>query len=272
LAPELADRVVVVLVEPLQPGNVGAAARAMSHFGLRRLVLVAPPAYDPERARWMAPGCAELLAAARIVATVDEALLGVHRAIGTTARHRRLGQPVLEPAEAARSILDGEGVTALLFGREDTGLPNDVIHRCESLLRIPTLEHASLNLAQAVLLCGSALFDEARRRGTHAPGRTLGGSRSKTTARAGRGGRKEHKADLPALDPLAEEVVELLGTVGYLRGTAAEKVRLTARSLLQGAEMSVREVEALRGMVSRIRWALEHAGEDWRIGKSRKTK
>jgi len=52
----LADRVVIVLVQPLHPGNVGATARAMRNFGLERLVLVDPPAYDPERARWMAPG------------------------------------------------------------------------------------------------------------------------------------------------------------------------------------------------------------------------
>jgi TrmH family RNA methyltransferase len=263
----LADRVTVVLVEPLHPGNVGAAARAMQNFGLRRLVLVAPPAYDPERARWMAPGCAELLAEARIVATIDEALQGVRHAIGTTARHRKFGQPVLEPDEAARAILDDEGVTALLFGREDTGLSNDAIHRCGALLRIPTAAHASLNLAQAVLLCGHALFEEARRRGAEAPGRMLGGTRSRTTARATRPGPKDRTADLVALEPLAEEVVGLLAEVGYLRGTAESKVRLTARSLLQRQPMTVKEVEALRGMVGRIRWALEHPGEEWKAGR-----
>src|SRR5262245_16770533 len=107
----------------------------MHNFGLRRLVLVAPPAYDPERARWMAPGSAELLAQARIVPDLDAALEGTHRAIGTTARHRRLGQPVLDPAEAARDVFDHDGVTALLFGREDIGLTNDALGRCEALLR-----------------------------------------------------------------------------------------------------------------------------------------
>jgi TrmH family RNA methyltransferase len=261
----------VVLVEPLHPGNVGAAARAMQNFGLRRLVLVAPPAYDPERARWMAPGCAELLAEARIVATLDEALEGVHRAIGTTARHRRFGQPVLEPDAAARLVLDEDGVTALLFGREDSGLSNDVLQRCGALLRIPTAEHASLNLAQAVLLCGHVLFEEARRRGAEAPGRTLGGTRARTTARVARVGSKDRRADLPELEPLAGEVVHLLGEVGYLRGTAPAKVKLTARSLLQSAAMTVKEVEALRGMVGRIRWALEHPGEDWTAGRGKKS-
>jgi TrmH family RNA methyltransferase len=263
----LAERVVVVLVEPLHPGNVGAAARAMHNFGLRRLVLVAPPAYDPERARWMAPGSADLLGEARIVADLDAALEGVHHAVGTTARHRRLGQPVLEPAEAARAALDRDGVTALLFGREDTGLPNEALARCEALLRIPTEEHASLNLAQAVLVCAHVLFEESRRRGGAAPGRTLGGTREKTTDRAERRDAKDRAADLAELEPLSAEVVGLLDRVGYLRGTAPAKVRVTTRTALQRASLSLRHVEALRGMVSRIGWALDHPGEDW-TGKS----
>lgn len=259
----LADRVVVILVEPLQPGNVGAAARAMANFGLRRLVLVAPPSYDPERARWMAPGCAELLASARIVGTLDEALEGVHHAVATTARHRRLGQPVLEPADVAEQVFDDDRVHAILFGREDSGLPNDALLRCESVLRIPTAEHASLNLAQAVLLVASQMFEVGRRRGLKATGRTLGGQQDKTTAALDKRSPRDRLADLPQIEPAAAELVSLLGRVGYLRGTAPEKVLLTARQALQRAALSVRHVEALRGMVGRVGWALDHPGVDW---------
>jgi TrmH family RNA methyltransferase len=143
----LLDRTVIVLVEPQHPGNVGAAARAMKNMGLSRLVIVAPPAYDPEQARWMAPGCADLLAEMRIVGTLDEALEGVHVAVATTARHRKQGQPVFTPAELATRIADDDRTFALLFGREDFGLSTEDVLRCDSLLRIPTPEHASLNLA-----------------------------------------------------------------------------------------------------------------------------
>ena len=68
----LATNVVIVLVQPQYPGNVGACARAMKNMGLRRLVIVDPPAFDPERTRWMAPGCADLIAEARLVGTLDE--------------------------------------------------------------------------------------------------------------------------------------------------------------------------------------------------------
>jgi TrmH family RNA methyltransferase len=262
----LADQVVVVLVEPQHPGNVGATARAMKNFGLRRLVLVDPPAYDPERARWMAPGCDDVLAEARIVSTLDEALEGVHRAVASTARHRRQGQPVLEPTAAADSIFDDpERVHAILFGREDFGLSAEDTRRCEALLRIPTPEHASLNLSQAVVVVAHTLFEGARSRGLSATGRTLGGSRSERTTRSARPrSSRDRKADLVQIEPAADELVELLDRVGYLRGTPASKVLLTARQALQRASLAVRHVEALRGMVSRVGWALDHPEIDWK--------
>jgi len=252
------DRVVVVLVEPQHPGNVGATARAMKNFGLSRLTIVNPPAYDPERARWMAPGCADILSSMRIVATLDDALRDVHRAFGTTARHRRDGHPVLEPSEAAEAIHDDERTHAILFGREDFGLDNDATRRCESLIRIPTTEHASLNLAQAAVILSHALFEAGRRRGTSATGRTLGGSRPTTTAVVQRESPRDRLAELGVLRPAATELVELLGRVGYLRGTPAHKVQLTAEQALVRGRLSVRHVEALRGMVHRVGWALDN--------------
>lgn len=261
--PPLSERVVIVLVQPLHPGNVGSAARAMRNFGLERLVLVDPPAYDPERARWMAPGCADLLAKARIVSTIDEALEGVQHVLGTTARHRKLGHAVIEPGQAAEEVADQELTTAILFGREDAGLPNDALARCGKLVRVATLEHASLNLAQAVLLLGHHLFEEQRRRGLHAPGRTLGGSRrTRSTASTGSRGRRDHVADVNSLEPAVADLLALLDRVGYLRGVSGEKVTVTARQALQQAELTVKQVEALRGMVGRIDWALDHPEVD----------
>ncbi len=264
----LAEHVVVVLVEPQHPGNVGAAARAMKNFGLRRLVLVAPPAWDPQTARWMAPGCDDMLREARVVATLDEALEGVDLAIASTARHRKQGQPVHGPTEVAGQLFDGATAgrtTAILFGREDSGLSTAHVLRCASILRIPTPEHASLNLGQAVLLVGWILFQEATARGAEFEGRTLGGSRaSRTTARASRPSPRDRVADLPALEPAVHEVVGLLERVGYLRGVKPDKVRLTARQALQRAGLALRHVEALRGMVARIEWALDHPDRDWK--------
>ena len=264
----LAEQVVVILVEPLHPGNVGAAARAMKNFGLSRLVLVAPPAYDPEQARWMAPNCDDLLASVRIVATLDEALEGVHRVYASTARHRKLGQPVFEPDDIAHNVFDDaertEGFTsAILFGREDFGLSSADVLRCQAILRIPTPEHASLNLGQAVLLVGQRLFEASRQRGASATGRTLGGSRAQRSTRSARPrGHREGLADARVTEPAVDDLIEVLDRVGYLRGVQPDKVRLTARQAFQRAHVSVRHVEALRGMLRKIGYALDHPDKD----------
>lgn len=248
----LARHVVVVLVEPIQPGNVGAAARAMKNMGLRRLVLVDPPAFDPHRARWMAPGCDDVLAEARIVATLDEALVGVHRVVATTARHRRGDTRVVEPDAFAASVVSApEGyVTAVLFGREDHGLPNDAVARAETLLRIPTPEHASLNLAQAVLVVARELFEAARASGrAEAAGRVLGGRTERATAEVER---DEPYATVDQLEPAVAELVGLLDAVGYTRQAGPDKVARTVRAALQRAAPTAREVAALRGMIKRV--------------------
>lgn len=262
---EQADRLVVVLVQPQHSGNIGACIRAMTNMGLHRLVVVDPPCLDPMRVRWMAPGCEAVVAGMRLVATVDEALAGCHRAVATTARHRASHQPVLDPLAFSAQHWDRTDatVTALLFGREDFGLSRAHVDRCEAVLRIPTPEHASLNLGQAVLVVANAWFEAGRARGVLATGRTLGGRRGqKPTHVLETAHPRDEPADLPRLEPAADALVELLEQVGYTRGTPPERVRQTARQTLQGASLTIRQVEALRGMIGKVRWALDHPDED----------
>lgn len=268
----LQQGVVFVLVQPQHPGNVGAVARAMKNMGLRRLVIVdPPPSFDMERARWMAPGAADVLAAMRIVATLDEALEGVHRAVATTARHRSDGQPVHEPPGFATSVFDTphDHVTAVLFGREDDGLHRAQTLRCESLLRIATDHHASLNLAQASLLVGHHLFEEARRRGLQPDGRLVGGRRApKATRSLTPGARGVRRATVGEIEPAIEELVTLLNRVGFTKANGPERTGVTLRELLQRSGISDRQVAAVRGMVGRIEYALAHPEVDWAASRA----
>ena len=153
----------VVLVAPRSAGNIGAVARAIANYGLGRLVLVAPPAFDPDRARWMAPGARDRIDDALIVATVEAAIaqLDVVRVVGTTARTRRLDTPVWGPAQLAQAVHARPEATAIVFGPEDFGLDNASVARCDAVLRIPTAAHASLNLGQAVNVAGAILRSAA---------------------------------------------------------------------------------------------------------------
>lgn len=244
------DRVRVVLVEPQHPGNVGAVARAMANFGLDQLVLVAPPAWDPHRARWAAPGCDDLIARTQVVETLDEALVGVHHVVAATARHRKQHQPVINPTTFADAVVASDTTWAVLFGREDNGLPTSAIDRAERVLRIPTAAHASLNLAQAALLVCQAVFLAATNGGSTAPGRAVGGRTQATTASLDQARRAV--ADVVALEALVTHALGLLERVGYTRGTSPEQVAVTLRGALQRAELAPHEVDALRGMVARV--------------------
>lgn len=267
LAERLALDVVFVLVHPQQPANVGAVARAMRNMGLERLIIVDPaPSFDPQRARWMAKGAGDLIDAIRIVPTLDDALVGVHRVVATTARHRRDGQTVHEPASLATQLLDDEPgqVTAVLFGREDDGLSRADVLRCESILRIPTAEHASLNLGQAALLVAHALFGEARARGMRPTGRMVGGRRAVKATRDLQAARTDDSpADVAELEPATEELLSLLSRVGYTRASGPERVSVMLRESLQRARLSRRQVRAIRGMVGRVEFALANPGIDW---------
>ncbi|MEW5788649.1 MAG: RNA methyltransferase [Pseudomonadota bacterium] len=147
------SRVRVVLVETSHPGNLGAAARAMKVMGLTDLVLVNPRCTIDAEARARASGAADVLEAARIVASLDEALADTVLAAACTSRRRDLPHPAFTPRQAAPEMLalaSAEPV-ALVFGSETFGLSNEQLMKCRWLINIPTNpDYASLNLGAAV--------------------------------------------------------------------------------------------------------------------------
>ena len=155
------DRVRVVLVAPTHPGNIGAAARAMLTMGLARLWLVAPARFPDAEAVARAAGANAVLDAARVVATLDEALDGVACSVGYTARPREFAGDVRSAREAAgfavASARAGRDV-ALVFGTEMSGLANDELARCTTAATIPAHpDFGSLNLAAAVQVAASEM-------------------------------------------------------------------------------------------------------------------
>jgi TrmH family RNA methyltransferase len=150
------DRLRVVLVCTRNPLNIGAAARAMSNFGVRSLRVVNP--YEPAfREAKSAVGAADLLASAEEFKTVAEAVADCTLVVGTTAVGKRnLHHPLRRLEDGGRLIrrrLDHSGV-ALLFGSEKFGLSNDDLSHCHWVMRVPTVEkNSSMNLGQAVAVC-----------------------------------------------------------------------------------------------------------------------
>lgn len=146
---------VIVLVRPQLGENIGKAARAMLNFGLTEMRLVAPRDGWPNPAAGPAAAGADIvLEHARVFDTLAEAVSDCANVYATTVRKRGVTKPVVTPEQAAAEIHAQPGRSAYVFGPERSGLETDDVALARAILTVPiNPEFASLNLAQAVILC-----------------------------------------------------------------------------------------------------------------------
>lgn len=155
---------VIILVEPQLAENIGMCARAMANFGLTELRLVAPRDGWPsggglkKGATAAASGATHILDNARLFSDAAAAIADLNHVLATTARERGQMKRVFTPAEAMPNLSEriaSDERVGILFGRERIGLTNEEISFADAILTFPVNPaFASLNLAQAVLLCG----------------------------------------------------------------------------------------------------------------------
>lgn len=234
------DNLRVVLVAPRNPLNIGAAARAMSNFGVFRLRVVNP--YDVAfREARSAVGASGLLAKAKVYENVAEAVGDCRLVVGTTAVGHRELQHRLKVLEKGAQVIRKElraGPVALLFGSERFGLSNEELSHCHWLMRIPTREeHGTMNLGQAVAVC---LYEMVR--GTKA-------APAKTTDA------KITVATSAAMERLTGILLEVLRESGYVnpRTVAAEE---KLRRLVRRMKLNPNDAEVLVGMMRQIAWKI----------------
>jgi tRNA/rRNA methyltransferase len=270
-------RLTVVLVGARNPGNIGAAARAMRDFGFSDLRVVneyAPPfeaaqihsqlqnqpegdALGQAQGAKAAVGAAHVLAAAKRFDRLADAIADCTLVTGTTAiGERGLTQPVLTLSEVAPQLASGlsgekaEGSwlrIALLFGSEKTGLTNEQLSHCQLLLTIPMfapseLRHLSMNLGQAVAVC---LYE---------------------LVRAGFEGARE----LPAVhrvpvtfasrERLTQLLLEAMAATGYARRFPANAREHVVRRLAQQLGGTEAEVTTWMGFLRQVLRSAETAG------------
>jgi TrmH family RNA methyltransferase len=234
------ERCRVVLVRPEIAANIGAAARAMRNFGLRELVLVAPVADPLDReARRLSTHGETILASARIVATLDDAIADCVLAAATSARVGGLLRDADRPPEAVVERLLAamvHGPVALVFGPEPSGLTSAEVARCHALLHLPTdPTYPALNLAQAVAIC---LYEF--RRGWL------------------RGLPPSEGAEPPASDAEREAMYRHLKSalerVHFLYGDKADALMHAVRRLIDRAGPTAMEVKLLHGLARQLEW------------------
>lgn len=228
----------MVLVDPRNPLNIGAAARAMSNFGFPNLALVNPYEVAFREAR-SAVGAAALLKSAAEHRTLAEAAADCRLVVGTTSiGHRALQHPIRRLEQGARLIRRGlqSGAVALLFGSEKFGLSNEDMSHCHWLLRIPTRdEHASMNLGQAVAVCLYELSRDARK------------------AAAPRGSKLAEAGELERFTSL---LTETLRESGYTNAKTAASTEEKMRRLIRRLNLSAHDAEIWLGILRQLLWKL----------------
>ncbi len=147
------DHIRIVMVETTHSGNIGSAARAMKTMGLSDLRLVNPKHFPSADASALASGATDILSDAQVCSSLDDAIADAELVIATSGRARHIPWPCVSAREMGELVANEAEDTriAILIGREDRGLTNDEMHRCNLHAGIPSNpDYGVLNAAAAV--------------------------------------------------------------------------------------------------------------------------
>lgn len=230
--------IVIILVEPQSPGNIGMSCRAMKNMGFSQLRIVKGcDRFEPEALKF-AVAARDLLESAVVFPDLASAMADCTLTVGTTRRHGKYRQEIFSPPEVA-TLLKGQVApdcrAALVFGREDSGLTTEELSLCRWHATIPTSDqYGSLNLAQSVLLFCYEL--------------------GKANESAG-GGRPLELAKSEEMETLFAHFNSTLGKIGFLNEQNPAHMMRSLRRIFFRANLDSREVTVLRGMLTQIDWA-----------------
>jgi tRNA/rRNA methyltransferase len=240
----LFKRLRFILVETSRAGNIGAVARAMKTMGFSDLVLVNPrfadALSDPEAVAF-ASGAQDILAGARIVGSIAEALEGCNYAAAVSARLREFSPPVTAPRAIAAQLAAGTELhAAVIFGNERFGLPNEIVEQCNVLINIPANpEYSSLNLSQAA----QVIAYECRVAALAAMGSEQAASPV---------GFHGDAASLAQVDGMYAHLQEALVAIDFLDADQPKKLMPRLKRLFSRTGLETEEVNILRGIARHI--------------------
>jgi len=250
------ERVRIVLVRPRRGGNVGSAARVMKNVGLQELVLVAPRTRVGEVGARMAAHARDVLAARTTAPDLATAVGDCLLVVGTAGRDFAHLAPV-DPRTAAREIVaaSARGRVALVFGPEDHGLSNADLGRCQRLVRIPTADaYPSLNLAQAIAVCGYELLCAARAADAEATRADVPSRRRRSVA-ASTPADERAPASNAEREALLAHLEQALDGIGFLSRQNPGHILADMRALFARAGLTRRDVKIWRGIARQMLWA-----------------
>jgi len=228
------DNISFILIEPREPGNIGASARAMKNMGFKNLELVTPGYFFTSEAKQMACQGVTILENAMVHKSFTDAIKYKNLIIGTTRRIGKRRGLIVPLRDSIRRIITAakKNRVAILFGRERNGLTNEEVEKCGLLITIPAdPETPSLNLAQSVMLVAYELSQ------------------------------KSYKAELPALikhkelEPLyarIESTLKLLELIPRGDADLEKKILKNLRHLIGRAGLTEWESKMLQGLCTQV--------------------
>ncbi len=242
------ENLVVVLYEPQDDINIGSVLRVVENFEVGELRLVNPASADPERILISAPRTQHAISQMKVCTSLEEAVGDTKIVFGTSARPRRAHMSLAKPWDVAGTFVGAQEKVALVFGREDSGLPNEALDRCDVLMTIPTNpSYSSLNLAQAVLLCVWECFRAAEVGDTEPTLRTI-----ESIERVERG-------QLERMLGFAEQA---LNSVEFFKSENGPQVMRSVRNVFSRAGLDERELAIWFGIWKEIPAYLKRKGLD----------
>ena len=226
----------IVLYRPKYAGNIGSVARAGKNMGITQIVVVGAKEFDREEMEQRSTHlAADVLDQIQYVVSIEEALGTFTYIVGTTARIGKARGPFVSPRAVAQNIagLSQKNKIALLFGPEDTGLANDQLRLCHTVVTIPTShEFTSLNLSQAVMILCYEIFIV-----------------SPATAET-----KPKLALSSELEGMYRQIKDLLSEIGFLNPENPEYWMLDLRRFFARSGLLSREVKIIRGICHQLEW------------------
>ena len=238
---------VVILVEPSGPINVGSVARLCENFCVQELRLISPKCdYLAQEAKKMAVRGLRVLEKAKVYEDLNSALLDCSIIIATCGRKEHGDIPLKSNKDALKwaQKSDREETIALVFGREDRGLSNEELLKANKVISLNTSEdYPSLNLSHAVAIVLHQ-FNGLNELDLLKPNKS-----------------KSYPANLIKLEDCINDAGSLLLDIGFLMKHTYKAKMSKIKQLLIRAEIKDEEVALIRGIISQAKWKIKNKND-----------
>ena len=243
----LKKTLIVVLVEPSGPINVGSVARLCENFNVNELRLVSPKCnHLNQEAKKMAVRGVKILEKAIIHKNLNSALSDCSRVIATCGRKEHGEIPLNSNKEALCWALksEKEETIALVFGREDRGLSNKELLKANKVISLNTNEnYPSLNLSHAVAIVLHQ-FNQINEIDLVKQKKTI-----------------SYPANLIKLEDCIKDTGSFLLDIGFLMQHTYKAKMSKIKQLLIRSEIKDEEVALIRGIISQARWKIKNKND-----------